>query len=208
MIGPFTGSGGIKPNTCLGEWISEYVDGSLSPVEQLCAERHLVACQGCRAEVDLERRLRATLRAEPAMPEALLTMLMSVSQEIPIQRPGRGAVNRFGVPAVPPAPTPVPAAWAVEMTQVRVLAPQAPAQHRSALRAAAFASAAASVSLAAVWAFSMSPGAAARPGAPAAVIPTRPAPPSSAPAAPMTDQQTVLVGTRAQFASRGAQSTP
>ena len=208
MIGPFGGSG-IRPNACLGEWIGEYVDAALSPAEQLCADRHLVACQGCRAEVELERRLRSTLRAEPRMPDALRSTLMSLSQEIPIQSPQPRPARAPRPPAVPAAPVPVPD-WAFAGPQVRVLAPDAPAQHRSARRSAAFAGAAAGVSIVAVWAFSAAPAATARPGAPAAVIPSRPAPsPASAPESrtgPRT--ATLVVRTGAQTGILGAQSTP
>ena len=95
---------------CLGERVSDYVDGTLGAGEQLACDRHLIACQGCRAEIELERRLRATLRTEPAVPDALMAMLMAVSQEIPVQaplsRPARTGVSRparagGSVPSVP-----------------------------------------------------------------------------------------------------------
>lgn len=201
MIGPFAGAG-VRPHECLGEWISEYVDGSLPASEQLCADRHLVACQGCRAEVDLERRLRTTLRSERAVPDQLVGMLMSLSQEIPVGTRERGTT----------APPPVSLAprtaqvWAVAGQEVRVLNPDAPPQHRSALRAAALAGAAAGVSMVAVWAFSTAPAATIRP-APAAVLPT-PRATGDLPALGGQGVGPMVVRARAQSSTPEAQSTP
>jgi hypothetical protein len=36
---------GVRSGTCLGEWISEYADGTLSALEQYTADRHLILCQ-------------------------------------------------------------------------------------------------------------------------------------------------------------------
>ena len=206
MIGPFAGSG-VRSGTCLGEWISEYVDGTLSALEQYTADRHLILCQGCRAEVELERRLRATLRCEPRIPDALLAMLMSLSAQNPVSQDG---TSRVGGPPVPEIPQPSErvGGWRPP-GPLRVLAPNAPAQHRSALRAAACASVAAGASIAAVWAVTAAPVASVRPGAPAAATPSRPAvAPSSSVVPASVNFATLLVGSRAADAARGAQSTP
>lgn len=197
---------------CLGERVSDYVDGTLGAGEQLACDRHLIACQGCRAEIELERRLRATLRTEPAVPDALMAMLMAVSQEIPVQaplsRPARTGVSRparagGSVPSVPLRGPGMPPA--LPIAPVQVLAPSAPAQHRSALRAAAFATAAAGASVAAVWAFSLAPSAGVRP-APASVLPRPAAEPSIHPSAPATSP--IVVRARAFSSPDLAQSTP
>ena len=206
MIGPFAGSG-VRSGTCLGEWISEYVDGTLSALEQYTADRHLILCQGCRAEVELERRLRATLRCEPRIPDALLSMLMSLSAPTPVPQESSHGVRVSSIPDITQSTERVSAGRAPG--PLRVLAPNAPAQHRSALRAAACASGAAGASIAAVWAVTAAPVASVRPGAPAAATPSRPAvAPSSSVVPASVNFATLLVGSRAADAARGAQSTP
>lgn len=66
-----------------GPWrarVSDYVDGSLDGRERERMTAHLGACPPCRAEVDLETRLRAQMRAErPGPPPlALSDRLMSI----------------------------------------------------------------------------------------------------------------------------------
>lgn len=211
---------------CLGHNVSAFVAGELDPAGHLNAERHLVACQLCRAEVELERRVRDTLRAAPVMPAALLATLMSVSQEIPVQ-PAAHSIGRPGatpvgtrVPAVPMAPTvglgaAAPAAWLVRPVPeratgpLRVLGPQAPAQHRSALRATAFATAAAGASIVALWAFSVGPGGTGTRSGPAAAVPG-PGGPTLAKVdiSTVSRTTTIMIRSGAPAASGEAESTP
>lgn len=190
---------------CLGERVSEYVDGSLSEADILACQTHLIACALCRSEVELERRLLRTLREDPSMPSELMGLLISVSQEIPVRAPAAERATRESrpprAPSVPMLPTPI----AFAPTTLRVLDQNAPAQHRSALRAAVLATAAAGASMAAAWAFSVTSSAA---SAPATAVPGGRAT-SNAPAA--TGVGTVISVAVVRGADRtagAAESTP
>lgn len=152
-----------RPRTCLGDRVGEYVERSLPPDELLAWDRHLVSCVTCLGAADLERRLRATLRSAPEVPADLRTLLLSVSQEIPVAVPApRPAGIPHRRPATVGANPPEPDARATRPGPdlgLVVLAQGAPAQHRSALRAALFATAAAGASAAAAWGMSVGPGA-------------------------------------------------
>lgn len=211
---------------CLGPQVADYVADELDAAARLNADRHLVACQLCRAEVELERRVRDTLRAAPVMPADLLATLLSVSQEIPLQGPAaaegrrRSAPTAWRVPAVPLAPVEVvragvPAGWLPGTLpdrahgQLRVLGPQAPAQHRSALRATAFATAAAGASIVALWAFSVSPGASGTRLGPASAVPGQGRPAlATSDSATVPRTTTIMIRTGATARSGGAESTP
>lgn len=180
---------------CLGDRVSDYVAGSLPAPEKLAWDRHLVACLGCRGSVDLERRLQDTLRAAPRVPDDLRSLLLSVSQEIPVAVPNRPADPGSDAPARPGPDL-----------GLAVLAPGAPAQHRSALRAAVFATAAAGASVVAVWGIAMTPAATGpvRPG-PGAVTPR----PVNQGVAPVPPQGAVIVEPAlSRSTPPGAQSTP
>ncbi|MEI2776936.1 MAG: hypothetical protein V9G19_13400 [Tetrasphaera sp.] len=176
---------------CLGDLVGDYVEAALPAQEKLAWDRHLVACIGCRGAVDLERRLKDTLRAAPRVPDDLRGLLLSVSQEIPV------AVPATSVPDAPARPGPD--------LGVAVLAPGAPAQHRSMLRAAVFATAAASASVVAVWGIAMAPATGPIRTGPGAVTP-RPVNEGVAP----TRLQLGVVGepVLSREALPGAQSTP
>jgi hypothetical protein len=136
-----------------------------SPGEVRRCERHLVACELCRQEVASERRLQRTLRrTDPAVPRDLRSLLLSV------QSSGTEVDDRPHPDGVTPLPgyrgsggILWPVARAVEVVETAssprhhgtaplpVLSPQAPACHRSALRSALLATAAAGVSAAAAW---------------------------------------------------------
>ncbi|MFN8097473.1 MAG: hypothetical protein U0Q21_04190 [Dermatophilaceae bacterium] len=198
-----------QARACLGDRVGDYVGGVLADDEQIMWDRHLVACLTCRGSADLERRLRATLRSAPAVPPDLRALLLSVSQEIPVAVPATRPVvglARGPVPSLSAVrPAPGPSRPAPDLGLV-VLAQGAPAQHRSALRAALFATAAAGASAAAVWGMSVAPGTTTARFTPT-TLPSRPV--NERPAGFTSVGSTVLVnevvGTRR---SNGAQSTP
>ena len=47
---------------CLAEVVAALVDGELDHAARERAQRHLLHCDACRAEVDAQRRLKARLR--------------------------------------------------------------------------------------------------------------------------------------------------
>ncbi|GGL31263.1 hypothetical protein H9L10_09560 [Phycicoccus endophyticus] len=111
---------------CGSEELSEYAAGRLSAERSLAWDRHLVACQVCRQDVDDERRLRQALAGAPSMPGDLRVTLLALGRQVE-----------------PVASTP--------REPLTLLAPGAPPCHRSALRATVVAAAAAGVSAAAAW---------------------------------------------------------
>lgn len=144
---------GRPANRCLEHALGEYVDGTLPPAQKLAAERHLVVCTCCRQAVDTERRVLATLRARgPAVSADLHAMLLSLAGGDAPGGTGRAPQQRPAVPSV---------------------ATGAPAQHRSAMRAAVCAGLAASASAAAAWSISVSG---------AGIVPSAPSPNSARPA--------------------------
>jgi hypothetical protein len=116
---------------CLGDELPEYAAGRLPLERQWAWDRHLVACQVCGHAVAQERRLRSALAGAPSMPGDLRTTLLALG-------------SRLGEHAPSPATTPQPRPLAL-------LAPSAPACHRSPLRATIVAAAAAGVAGAAAW---------------------------------------------------------
>jgi hypothetical protein len=62
------------------EAVVAYVDGLLSPPAHDRAQRHLAGCAECRADVDVQRQVRALLRGSdgPSLPSGLLGRLMDV----------------------------------------------------------------------------------------------------------------------------------
>ncbi|WP_392542935.1 hypothetical protein [Oryzobacter telluris] len=117
---------------CLGAELSEYVAGRLPAERQWDWDRHLVACQVCGHAVDSERRIRTALAGAPSMPGDLRTTLLALGSAMAAEAPARA------VPVAGPQP-------------LALLAPSAPACHRSPLRATVVAAAAAGVSAAAAW---------------------------------------------------------
>ncbi len=84
----------------LGEVAAALVDGELDHVARERAHRHLAHCGSCRAEVDAQRRLKATLSglvAAPA-PDALAARLLA------LQVPG---TDRVEAPVGPVRPATV-----------------------------------------------------------------------------------------------------
>lgn len=148
---------------CLGPELSEYVAGRLGAQRQWEWDRHLVACRVCVDAVESERRIRAAFAGAPSMPGDLRSTLLALGRSMAAEAPARP------VPVAGPQP-------------LALLAPSAPACHRSPLRATVVAAAAVGVSAAAAWSLTVlgAPGAQ-RPGlAPVTTSATRPAAPSTA----------------------------
>jgi len=117
---------------CLGDELSEYAASRLPVDRQWAWDRHLVACRVCAQAVDEERRLRSALAGGPSVPGDLRSSLLALGSVLAAESPR----------PVPVAPRREPLA---------LLAPTAPACHRSPLRATVVAAAAAGVSAAAAW---------------------------------------------------------
>lgn len=78
---------------CLGEALTALVDGALSHAERERVHAHLARCAECRAEVDVQRALKARLvrlSAAPPPPERLTAALLglAVPGVEPAVRPG------------------------------------------------------------------------------------------------------------------------
>ena len=162
---------------CGGEELSEYAAARLPVERQWAWDRHLVACRACAQTVDEERRLRSALVGAPSMPGDLRSSLLALGSALAAESPR----------PVPVAPRREPLA---------LLAPDAPACHRSPLRATVVAAAAASVSAAAAWSLTVT-------GAP---VPVRtslatPRPPAVQPAATRTAPATSVLPAVSTFAS-------
>ena len=85
---------------CLGEVAAALIDGELEHAARERAHRHLLHCAACRAEVEAQRRLKASLAAlAPApAPDGLTARLMA------LQVPG---TDRVGPPVGPVRPATV-----------------------------------------------------------------------------------------------------
>lgn len=149
--------------------VRAYVDRALPVTALRVFDQHLVACEVCRAAAEQERRIVAALRADTGVPQSLRSSLMSL------------AVDQYDAPDVPQAPARVrmhlPASpfrdvQPVTREPVPTVAPNAPALHRSPVRAAVVASLAATASVAAAWGLTVVPlQAGARTPAPTARVP-------------------------------------
>lgn len=125
----------------LGPLLSDYVDRRLDRGTLAEFDLHLVACQSCRASADEERRLLSTLRSSPgpALSASLQELLLGLGA-------ASGQDSRGdSIPRVPVAPA------ALQGLRLPVVAPAAPALHRSPLRATLLAGFAASASAAIAW---------------------------------------------------------
>ena len=139
---------------CLGDEISEYAAGRLDPRAARERDLHLVACQTCRAAVEQERRLQAAISGAPVVPAGLRSSLLSLAATVAAS--GDAVGDRPDVPPVPRAPLGATAplgsgigAAGFGSSALPVVAPGAPALHRSALRSAVVATAVAGASAAA-----------------------------------------------------------
>lgn len=156
---------GRPSSRCLEERVPDYVSGALDAGTRRRVERHLVSCEWCRREVEVERRLQATLRrSDPSVPGDLRALLLAVALDSAEgaetdARSGTGAASQVDGPAdrgpagwrhvrIERGSAPRPAARA---ETVPVLSPHAPAYHRSALRSTVLATLAAGIGAAAAW---------------------------------------------------------
>ncbi|GAA2733809.1 hypothetical protein GCM10009867_12540 [Pedococcus aerophilus] len=142
---------GLPGARCLGADLTAYADRVMDTASLLKWDRHVVACTCCRAAVDEERRVLASLRSPsaPGVPGDLRGMLLAMANDpgaAGAAPPGHALADRsaraaWSLPMVPPVPTaPVP-----------VVDRGAPAMHRSARRATVFAGLAAGATAAAAW---------------------------------------------------------
>lgn len=85
--------------------LADYVDGLLSPQEELRIEQHLVACDGCRAQVDAERALIERLRSvrlDAAHHQQLMSNLLSLADPAAPMTTSRGSSGVSVLPASAP----------------------------------------------------------------------------------------------------------
>lgn len=136
---------------CLDDELGEYVAGTLGAEREWAWDRHLVACRLCAHAVAEERRIRAALAGAPSMPGDLRSSLLALGRTLATE-------------AVPTAPVGAP-------DPLRLLRPDAPACHRSPLRATVVAAAAAGVSAAAAWSLTVAGTTPARTGLTTSTVP-------------------------------------
>ncbi len=140
----------------LADELSEYAAGRLPDSLTLHWDRHLVACQSCRSEVEVERRLQAVLRSGPSVPPSLRTTLIAMGATRPMTALPTAARGRQvpEVPLVPFGSTPLPNGYSLP-----TVLPASPALHRSPLRSAVMATMVAGASAAAAWGLGVTAGA-------------------------------------------------
>jgi anti-sigma factor RsiW len=119
-------------NGCLADLAAALVDGELDHAARERAQRHLLHCDACRAEVDAQRRLKARLRGvgEPAPPDALTARLLGLPTTAPLVAPDDVAVRPSPLPPSRPAARPVS-----DRPAARASAPARPAGRRRRLLA-------------------------------------------------------------------------
>ncbi|CAA9314445.1 MAG: hypothetical protein AVDCRST_MAG07-737, partial [uncultured Frankineae bacterium] len=90
---------------CLADVAAALVDGELDHAARERALRHLMRCPACRAEVDLQRRLKARLRdVGPPSPSAALTSrLLGLPVTTPLGPPEARSADPVDRPVRPPA---------------------------------------------------------------------------------------------------------
>ncbi len=146
----------------LGDQLSAYVDGRLSPAVLYAWDRHVLVCLACRQRVDEERRLLASLRAAPApgISASLQAMLLSLAEPTstspqpataPLVASGSGNWVQRTVAAYPPIPREGLRGGIPDRLPAVVGAPALPALHRSLRRSIALAAVAAGASATAAW---------------------------------------------------------
>ena len=137
--------------------VRAYVDRALPLAVLRVFDQHLVACEVCRAAAEQERRIVAALRADTGVPQSLRSALMGLAS---------GSPDGSAVPDVPSAParvrmhlpsSPFRDPQPLTREPVPTVAPNAPALHRSPVRAAVVASLAATASVAAAWGLTVVP---------------------------------------------------
>lgn len=119
-----------RPLRCRLDELPDYVSGQLSAQRTLEWGRHLITCVGCQHAVAGERRLQTLLASGcPSMPGSLHAQLVALSSSM------TGPVM----------------AQTSERAPLEMVAPSAPPAHRSPLRSAALATAAAGATAAVAW---------------------------------------------------------
>lgn len=134
-----------RPNRCRLDELPDYVSGQLSVQRTLEWDRHLIACAGCQHAVAGERRLQAMLSTGcPSMSGSLHAQLVALASTMPAPSLVGGTPDRR-----PQAHGPL-----------EMVAPSAPPVHRSPLKSAALATAAAGATAAVAWTLTLAgPGA-------------------------------------------------
>jgi hypothetical protein len=132
--------------------VRAYVDRALPPALLHLYDKHLVCCAMCRADVDQERRIVVSLRADTGVPMSLRSSLIGLaSAPLPAEPvPSSG-------PRIPLPPIGFRMPFAPSYDPVPTVSPTAPALHRSPVRAAVVASIAAGASVAAAWGLAVAP---------------------------------------------------
>jgi hypothetical protein len=148
MPGAHPGAG--RGGRCLGQLVTAYADRAMDAATLVRWDLHVVAGWACRAAVDTERRVLASLRTSAtSVPTDLRGMLLALAKEPGAPEPERSRgfhpVRTLHHPAHPHGVPPVPVA------PVRVVDRGAPALHRSARRATVLAGLAAGATAAAAW---------------------------------------------------------
>lgn len=133
-----------RPNRCRLEELPDYASGQLSAQRTLEWDRHLIACVGCLHAVAAERRLQTLLSAGcPSMSGSLHAQLVALASSMPLAPPAVPSGQRRH-----------------EYAPLQMVAPTAPPVHRSPLRSAALATAAAGATAAVAWTLTLAgPGA-------------------------------------------------
>jgi anti-sigma factor RsiW len=128
-----------RPSRCRLDELPDYVSGKLSAQRTLDWDRHLISCGSCQHAVAGERRLQSLLASGcPSMPGSLHAQLVALASSMP-----GPSVTRTS-----------------EHAPLEMVAPSAPPAHRSPLRSAALATAAASATAAVAWTLTIAgPGA-------------------------------------------------
>ncbi|GAA4120377.1 hypothetical protein GCM10022415_21910 [Knoellia locipacati] len=120
---------------CRLDEVPDYVSGHLSEQRAAAWDRHLISCVNCQHAVAGERRLQSLLASGcPSMPGSLHAQLVALA-------------SSMAGPAVPQT---------AERAPLEMVPPSAPPAHRSPLRSAAFATAAAGATAAVAWTLSVS----------------------------------------------------
>ncbi|KGN33948.1 hypothetical protein N802_07485 [Knoellia sinensis KCTC 19936] len=119
-----------RPARCRLDELPDYVSGQLSAQRAHVWDRHLITCVGCQHAVAGERRLQALLASGcPSMPGSLHAQLVALA-------------SSMTGPAM---------AQTSERAPLEMVPPTAPPAHRSPLRSAAMATAAAGATAAVAW---------------------------------------------------------
>ena len=132
-----------RPNRCRLDELPDYVSGQLSAQRTLEWDRHLIACVGCQHAVAGERRLQSLLSAGcPSMSGSLHAQLVALASSMPA--PAAAGLHDHSRAYSP----------------LEMVAPSAPPAHRSPLKSAALATAAAGATAAVAWTLTLAgPGA-------------------------------------------------